>query len=103
MTITLVFMAALMGVVTFWLLRQTINVRPWAAEARGDLINPNIRLPPTKIALGVFMAVVASLFALFLSAYSIRMTLADWRPMPEPDLLWVNTGILVLASVALVV
>lgn len=101
MTITLVFMGALMAVVAYWLLRQTINVRPWAAEARGDLINPNLGLPPTKIALGVLMAVIASLFALFLSAYSIRMTLADWRPMPEPDLLWVNTGVLVLASVAL--
>jgi cytochrome c oxidase subunit 3 len=100
-SVTLVFMACLMGVVAFWLLRHTINIRPWAAEARGDLINPNIQLPATKIALGVFMAVVASLFSLFISAYSIRMTLADWRPMPEPDLLWVNTGILVLASVAL--
>ena len=101
MSVTLVFMAVLMGMVAFWLLRQTINIRPWAAEARGDLINPNVRLPATKIALGVFMAVVASLFSLFISAYSIRMSLADWRPMPEPDLLWVNTGVLVLASVAL--
>ena len=56
MTITLVFMGALMAVVAYWLLRETINVRPWAAEARGDLINPNLGLPPTKIALGVFMA-----------------------------------------------
>jgi cytochrome c oxidase subunit 3 len=100
-SVTLVFMAVLMGMVAFWLLRQTINIRPWAAEARGDLINPNVQLPATKIGLGVFMAVVASLFSLFISAYSIRMTLADWRPMPEPDLLWVNTGILVLASIAL--
>lgn len=101
MSVTLVFMAVLMGMVAFWLLRHTINVGPWAAESRGNLINSNIQLPATKIALGVFMAVVASLFALFISAYSIRMSLADWRPMPEPDLLWVNTGILVLASVAL--
>ena len=101
MTVTLVFLALLMGAVAFWIVRQTINVRPWAAEARGPLINPNVRLPAPKIALGVFMAVVTSLFALFISAYSIRMEYADWRPMPEPDLLWVNTGILVLASIAL--
>src|SRR5690606_16698016 len=34
------------------------------------------------------------------SAYSMRMAHADWRPMPEPALLWVNTGVLVLSSVA---
>lgn len=101
MTVSLVFLACLMFAVAYWLLRQTINVRPWAAEAHGNLIDPNVQLPATKIALGVFMAVVTSLFALFISAYSIRMSYADWRPMPMPDLLWVNTGVLVLASVAL--
>jgi len=49
----------------------------------------------------VFLAVVTSLFALFISAYSIRMEYGDWRPMPEPVLLWVNSGILVLSSVFL--
>jgi cytochrome c oxidase subunit 3 len=29
------------------------------------------------------------------------MEYGDWRPMPEPMLLWVNTGILVLSSVFL--
>ena len=58
-------------------------------------------MPAAKIGLGVFLAVVGSLFALFISAYSMRMNMADWRPLPVPRLLWLNTGVLVLSSVAL--
>jgi cytochrome c oxidase subunit 3 len=52
------------------------------------------------VGLWVFLAVVASFFGLFVSAYSMRMGLSDWRQMPEPPLLWMNTGLLVLSSVA---
>jgi cytochrome c oxidase subunit III len=41
------------------------------------------------------------LFALFISAYSMRMSMVDWRALPVPRLLWFNTGVLVLSSVAL--
>jgi cytochrome c oxidase subunit 3 len=51
--------------------------------------------------LGVFLAVVGSLFALFISAYSMRMSMVDWRALPVPRLLWFNTGVLILSSVAL--
>ena len=49
----------------------------------------------------MFLAVVGSLFALFISAYSMRMNMVDWRTLPVPALLWFNTGVLVLSSVAL--
>ena len=58
-------------------------------------------LPSAKIGLGVFLAVVGSLFALFISAYSMRMTMVDWRALPVPKLLWFNTGVLVTSSIAL--
>jgi cytochrome c oxidase subunit 3 len=61
----------------------------------------NSPLPPAKIGLGVFLAVVGSLFALFISAYSMRMNMVDWRALPMPRLLWFNTAVLVLSSVAL--
>jgi hypothetical protein len=51
--------------------------------------------------LGVFLAVVGSLFALFISAYSMRMNMVDWRALPVPRLLWFNTGVLVMSSIAL--
>ena len=45
--------------------------------------------------------VVGSLFTLVISAYSIRMDLEDWQTVPIPKLLWFNTAVLVLSSVAL--
>jgi cytochrome c oxidase subunit 3 len=44
--------------------------------------------------------VVTSFFALIMSAYALRMDYGDWVPLNEPQLLWVNTGLLVLASLA---
>ena len=57
--------------------------------------------PAAKLGLGVFLAVVGSLFALSLSAYVMRMEMADWRPLPAPSILWFNTGLLILSSIAL--
>ena len=109
MTYTVTFMVLLMGVVAWWLVKQTINQRPWAADGDPESVRTDgVRsqstteaLPSKKLALGVFLAVATSLFALFISAYSIRMEYGDWRPMPEPTILWVNSGILVLSSIFL--
>lgn len=57
--------------------------------------------PPHKLALNFFMGVVGVLFALFITAYFVRMELNDWRPLPESPLLWFNTLLLFLSSVAL--
>lgn len=54
-----------------------------------------------RIALRVFLAVVTSLFFLFVMAYAERMELADWRPVSEPSILWINTALLVIASIAM--
>ncbi len=101
MTITLVFMAAIMGVVVWWLLRQTLNVKPWVE--RSPLTNDHgaegLSLPPVKAGLGVFLAVATSLFALFMSAYLMRMRLADWSPLADPGVLWFNTAMLILGSI----
>ena len=71
-------------------------------RARSRSAGPSRRAcRPQKIALGIFLAVVGALFALFASAYFMRMEFADWRPMPMPRIVWLNTGMLVLASVAL--
>ncbi len=102
MTFALVFLAVIMATVIGWLLRQSLNTQPWDANdpvenqpGRGVL-----NTEPAKVGLISFIAVVTSLFALFLSAYLMRMKLADWNPLTEPKLLWLNTGVLVLASIA---
>jgi len=90
-----------MGIVVWWLVRQTINTKPWVASApTGPQAGVGL-LPPIKVGLGVLLATITSLFALFVSAYAIRMEYGDWRPLPEPDLLWANTGVLLFASVGL--
>lgn len=54
-----------------------------------------------KLALRVFLAVVAVLFMLLVVAYGRRMAYEDWRPSPQLGLLWANTFVLILSSVAL--
>jgi cytochrome c oxidase subunit 3 len=54
-----------------------------------------------KLALRVFLAVVAVLFMLLVVAYGSRMAYEDFRPSPQLGLLWANTFVLILSSVAL--
>jgi cytochrome c oxidase subunit 3 len=101
MTIALVFLAIILATLLGWLLKQTFNTQPWVAEVVGETahqgpLGTNTRL----IALLTFLAVVSSFFALILSAYALRMELGDWVPLTEPQLLWTNTAMLVLASIA---
>jgi cytochrome c oxidase subunit 3 len=54
-----------------------------------------------RLALRVFLAVVAVLFFLLVTAYGSRMAYEDWRPAPQVSLLWANTLVLILSSIAL--
>lgn len=102
MTIGLVFLSVMMAVIVWWLFRQTINVQPWQAQAAGAAVGGDGAAPPAaKMALWVFLGVATSLFALFVSAYAMRLNLADWSPLPRPRLLILNTALLVGASLAM--
>jgi len=99
----ILFMAGIAAIAGWWLSQQRLGAKPWLEE--GVIVDfreesPS-SLPPAKIGLGVFLAVVGSLFALFISAYSMRMNMVDWRALPVPGLLWFNTGVLVTSSIAL--
>ena len=103
MEIGLIALAVMLATLLGWLLKQSFNVQPWVAEEVGDTAHhgPLGDASNTKlIALMTFLAVVTSFFALVLSAYALRMELGDWVPMTEPQMLWINTAVLVLASVA---
>jgi cytochrome c oxidase subunit 3 len=103
MSVILVFLLVIAGISAWWLSHQRLLTKPWLEQgADGDSIgSQGSALPTAKIGLGVFLAVVGALFALFASAYFMRMGLPDWRPLPIPRLLWFNTIALVLSSVAL--
>lgn len=101
MYITLIFLGVIMATVITWLLRQTLSTQPWVSNPEDDAVTGASMNANTKaVALTVFLAVATSVFALFISAYTIRMEEPDWRPVTEPMLLWVNTAILILASIA---
>jgi cytochrome c oxidase subunit III len=100
----LIFLLGLGAIVAWWLSKQRLASKPWLEEgllADGAGLAASPPGTTEKLGLGVFLAVVGSLFALFLSAYSMRAGLGDWRPIPVPGLLWVNTLALVFSSVAL--
>lgn len=103
MSAIVLFMAGIAAIAGWWLSQQRLAAKPWLEEgAAGEFPGGGaMSLPAAKIGLGVFLAVVGSLFALFISAYGMRMASADWRPLPVPKLLWFNTGVLVLSSISL--
>jgi cytochrome c oxidase subunit III len=102
MTIPLVLLTFLMAALLWWLFGQTINVQPWVARAATQDVRIGVLSHhPAKTALIVFLAVASSLFALFISAYAMRITFLDWTPLPQPKLLALNTGLLIAASVAM--
>jgi cytochrome c oxidase subunit III len=81
-----------------------LTAKPWMAGQgkiddlyAGGALSGHVK----KLALGVFLAVVTVLFMLLVVAYGGRMAYEDWRPAPQVRLLWANTFVLILSSVAL--
>jgi cytochrome c oxidase subunit 3 len=102
MSVILVFLLVVLGFAGWWLSHQRLMSKPWL-EVGPDPVGGPVRtgLPTQKVALAIFLAVVGALFALLASAYFMRMAYADWRPMPIPPIVWLNTVALMIASIAL--
>lgn len=104
MTVTLIALALLLAVFVGWLLKHSFNTQPWVASgAHGGAVPemPSFFTVP-RVGLAVFLAVVTSVFALAISAYVMRMAASPyWEFLPQPDAIWINTGLLVLGSVGL--
>ena len=83
---------------------RQLTDKPWVTaqrkvDDRHD--GSEFSLPTATLGLRVLLAVVTVLFSLLVVAYGDRLAVADWRPLPEPWLLWLNTVFLILSSVAL--
>ncbi len=76
--------------------------KSWATHGPLDeLPEPSVAAASAaKTGLGFFLAVVSSLFFLFVMAYQMRMAQPDWQSMTLPPVLWLNTALLIAASVA---
>ncbi len=108
MSAILLFLAVIAAITGWWLSHQRLTAKPWLEEgALGEFPGTGASpLPAAKLGLGVFLAVAGCLFALLVSAYLIRVDFAavnivDESRLPAPKMLWLNTGLLVLSSVAL--
>jgi cytochrome c oxidase subunit 3 len=82
--------------------------KSWETPDIGHITPETYRPPAAKVLLILYFGVAALLFGLVMSAYLMRMgvpgmahgPMGGWRSLPEPPLIWVNTAILMLASVA---
>ncbi|MAV62872.1 MAG: cytochrome c oxidase subunit 3 [Alphaproteobacteria bacterium] len=80
-----------------------LSQKPWMADQAAiddNHIGRSSSHPLPRVALYVLMAVIGVLFSLFSVAYIGRMAYGDWRILPEPTLLWFNTGVIMLSSFA---
>jgi cytochrome c oxidase subunit 3 len=102
-TTSLLVLAAIMAIVVGWLLRQTLNIKPWVSQRSVATVDGDgaLQSPTVKVGLWVFLAVATSLFALLISAYHMRMMETDWVKLAVPRVLWLNTAVLILSSVAM--
>ena len=97
--------AMLTAIAVWWLLIQRLKDKPWMKQGVLPTSQETVTSSAPKVGLWVFLAVVSSLFGLFASAYMMRVAghggLAIWQPLDEPNILWLNTLVLVLASGAM--
>lgn len=103
--LTALLIAMLTAITVWWLLIQRLKDKPWTKQGVVPTSQENVTSSAPKVGLWVFLAVVSSLFGLFASAYMMRVGghsgLAVWQPLDEPNILWINTLVLVLASGAM--
>lgn len=102
MTIAIAFVVAMSAIAVWWLSHQRLGSKPWLEVGEiGEVTDMGAsQLPMAKIGLWIFLTIVSAALAILISAYFMRMA-PDWKPLPEPMLLWVNTGVLIFSSVAL--
>ncbi len=77
---------------------------PWVADTgplSPALSGTQIAVNSRRSALKVLLSVVSVFFLLMIVAYGGRMLYQDWRPTPQINLLWANTGVLLLSSLCL--
>jgi cytochrome c oxidase subunit 3 len=84
--------------------------KSWQTPGSERLSDP-VEYRPAASTVGVYayFGVATVIFTMIAAAYLVRMGMqhgmehgggGDWQPMPEPPLLWINTGVLVASSLA---
>ena len=84
-------------------LLKKITAKPWEHAGELDGLHGEVIVVRSagQMGLWLFLAVMSSMFLLFIVSYYTRSQFPDWEKLTDPSVLWVNTGLLVLASIAL--
>jgi len=59
------------------------------------------RIETAKLGIWIALGSITMLFAAFTSAYIVRSAGNDWIPLEVPPILWLNTAVILLSSVAM--
>ncbi len=60
-----------------------------------------LKLSHAQVFVYLLLVVITILFLFVINAYVFRMNFDDWQPLPDPRLLWINSGSLTTASLGM--
>jgi cytochrome c oxidase subunit III len=110
LSLTVAYAALATGIIVWLILVRKLSAKSWEAQPATSAVadDEEPRWPAARVGLWVFLAVITSLFGLFVSAYYMRLSghhgsgpASDWVQLSEPPVLWLNTVLLIAASVAM--
>jgi cytochrome c oxidase subunit 3 len=112
LSLTVAYAALATGIIVWLILVRKLSAKSWETQAAtpagavADDEEP--RWPAARVGLWIFLAVITSLFGLFVSAYYMRLSghhgsgpATDWVQLSEPPVLWLNSVLLIAASIAM--
>ena len=108
MSLSVAYAALATGIIVWLILVRKLSTKSWEAQPASASEADGPRLQPARVGLWIFLAVITSLFGLFVSAYYMRLNghhgvgpATDWTALVEPPVLWLNTLLLIGASIAM--
>lgn len=111
MSLTVAYAALATGIIVWAVLVTKLRAKPWERQVTATSEgSSDMTVSPKRVGLWIFLAVITSLFCLFVSAYYMRMGHAghgtptgasDWAAVRDPSILWFNTVLLIFSSIAM--
>ncbi len=82
---------------------KQLTEKSWATQGViGEIPDRNLGPgPAARVGLRFFIMVLTSMFFLFVASYRLRMQEADWQPIADPAILWLNTALLIAAAIVM--